>query len=91
MNRKRGRYIGTQVTPASGGFRAGWYKPDAPGRPLPEPGGETPPPPPINNSTGGRETSLKPGPTRLREATARNIARHEAALSRRKFSWEEDV
>jgi len=64
------------------------WRPDAPtGTPIPEDGGRAPPPPPVNSSTGGRsEPSYKAAEVRAREATAANIAEHEAALAPRRWT-----
>lgn len=70
------------------GFKAGHWRPDAPtGTPISEDGGRTPPPPPVNSSSGGRhEPSYDRGDVRAREATAKNIAAHAAALAPRRWT-----
>lgn len=68
------------ITPASGGFRAGMYRPDPP---KPEavsvsegPDGPRDIPEPQSARADGQ---------RLREQTAKNIAAHKAALAPRRY------
>jgi hypothetical protein len=74
------------------GYTAGHWRADPPtGTPVAEDGGRTPPPPPVNSSSGGRhEPAYDAAATRLREATAANVAAHAEALAPRRWRPPED-
>ena len=75
-----------QGQPGGLSFKPGHWRADAPGNAIEDTPAPAPPmPAPVNNSSGGRETSTSGYATKLRAATAANIAAHEAALAPRRW------